>query len=108
MIADHFYDGSMTQAQNLPATTGPTTVSQDVLAATLAALMPLGGGLLLFFGYAWLGPFGVVLGAAGAGGWAYWWYNKHRGFFPKDLRGGSVGGIAALVALVGVLFFIAL
>ncbi|GAB3281574.1 hypothetical protein [Parasphingorhabdus pacifica] len=98
----------MTQPQNAPAKTGPTTVSQDVLAAVLAALMPLGGGLLVFFGYAWLDVFGALLGAGGAGWWAYWWYNKHQTFFPKDLRGSSVGGIAALAALAGVLFFLAL
>ena len=98
----------MTHAQNVPANTGPTTPSQDVLAAALAALMPLGGGFLVFFGYAWIGAFGAILGAAGAGWWAYWWYNKHGAFFPKDLRGGSVGGIAALVALAGLCFFLAL
>ncbi|KAA5826744.1 hypothetical protein ABT337_08450 [Saccharopolyspora hirsuta] len=84
----------------------PTTASQDALAATLAALMPLGGGLLVALGYSWLDIFGLILGAAGAAGWAFWWRNKHQAFFPKDLRGGSVGGIGALVALITVLLFI--
>ncbi|CAM00964.1 hypothetical protein A8924_2049 [Saccharopolyspora erythraea NRRL 2338] len=97
----------MTDAQNLPAA-GPTTVSQDMLAATLAALMPLGGGFLILWGYAWLDIFGAIVGAALAGGWAFWWRNKHRTFFPKDLRGGSVGGVAVLVALFGLFFFLAL
>lgn len=106
-IAD-FYDVRMTQAQNVPATTGPTTVSQDVLAGTLAALMPLGSGFMVFFGYSLMGAFGVILGLGGAAWWAYWWRNKHEAFFPKDLRGGSVGGVAALVALFGLLFFLSL
>ncbi|MER7083399.1 hypothetical protein SAMN05421805_12282 [Saccharopolyspora antimicrobica] len=84
----------------------PTTAAQDALAATLAALMPLGGGLLVALGYAWLDVFGLILGLGGAIGWAFWWRNKHKTFFPKDLRGGSVGGIGALVAVIIVLLFI--
>ncbi|GAA2799302.1 hypothetical protein [Saccharopolyspora taberi] len=97
----------MTEAQKAPAL-GPTSVSQDLLAAALAALMPLGGGFLALWGYAWLGIFGVILGLVAAGGWAFWWRNKHKTFFPKDLRGGSVAGIAVLVALFGLFFFLAL
>lgn len=97
----------MTQLQ--PQSAGqPTTASQDLLAATLGALMALGGGLLVLFGWAWLGPFGVILGIGGAIWWGYWWYQKHQTFFPKDLRGGSVGGIAVLVALLGIFFVLAL
>ena len=97
----------MTDAQNTPAV-GPTTVSQDMLAATLAALMPLGGGFLVLWGYTRLGIFGGILGLVAAGGWAFWWRNKHRTFFPEDLRGRSVGGIAVLVALAGLFFFLSL
>ncbi|GAA0540283.1 hypothetical protein GCM10011581_48720 [Saccharopolyspora subtropica] len=96
----------MTNAHNAPV--GPTTPAQDALAATMAALMPLGGGLLLMLGYAWLGIFGLVLGVAGAAGWAFHWRNKHGAFFPKDLRGGSVGGFGALVAIIGFLLFVSL
>lgn len=103
-----FYDGSMSDLPSVPASAAPTTVRQDLLAAALGALMVLGGGLLLMFGYAWLEEFGVILGAGGAFAWGYWWRNKHEAFFPKDLRAGSVGGTAALVALVGLLFFLAL
>ncbi|MER5394164.1 hypothetical protein [Saccharopolyspora sp. NPDC002686] len=85
----------------------PTTAQQDALAATLAALMPLGGGVLVALFYAWMGAFGVVLGLGLAAGWAFWWRNKHQSFFPKDLRGGSVIGVGALVALVTILLFIA-
>lgn len=84
----------------------PTTAAQDALAATLAALMPLGGGLLVALGYAWLDVFGLILGVGGAIGWAFWWRNKHKTFFPKTLRGGSVGGIGAIVALIIVLLFV--
>ncbi|MEV5535572.1 hypothetical protein AB0L13_01840 [Saccharopolyspora shandongensis] len=98
----------MTHAQNTPVPVGPTTTSQDVLAATLAALLPLGGGMLVMLGYSWLDIFGLILGVAGAAGWGYWWRNKHKSFFPKDLRGGSVGGIGALVAVIGILLFISL
>lgn len=87
---------------------GPTTVSQDFLAAALGALMPLGGGLLVLLLFTWMNAFGVILGLGGAAAWGYWWYNKHQAFFPKDLRGGSVGGIAALVALLAALFFLSL
>jgi hypothetical protein len=92
----------------VPKTPVPTTVSQDALAAALAALMPLGAGLLVVLGYAWIGVFGAILGAIGAVAWAFWWRNKHQAFFPGDLRGGSVGGVAALIALIGLLFVLAL
>lgn len=82
----------------------PTTTSQDLLAAALAALMPLGAGLLMLLGWALLGAFGVILGIGGSFWWGYWWRTKHQAFFPTDLRGGSVGGIAVLVALVGIFF----
>lgn len=98
----------MNEASHTPART-PTTVNQDVLAASLAALMPLGGGLLLVLGYVWVGVFGVILAAAGVGGWAYWWYGKNQQhWFPDDLRGGQVGGIAALVAIITVLLFLSI
>ncbi len=82
----------------------PTTTSQDLLAAALGALMPLGAGLLMLLGWALLGVFGVILGIGGSFWWGYWWRTKHQAFFPTDLRGGSVGGIAVLVALVGIFF----
>jgi hypothetical protein len=98
----------MTHAQNTPVPAGPTTTSQDALAATLAALLPLGGGMLLMLGYAWIGIFGSILGVAAAVGWAFWWRNRHQAFFPKDLRGGSVGRVGVLVAIIGVLLFASL
>ena len=98
----------MSDLPSAPANAVPTTVQQDLLAAGMGALMVLGAGLLMMFGYAWLDVFGVILGAGGAFAWGSWWRNKHEAFFPKDLRGGSVGGTAALVALVGLLFFLAL
>lgn len=82
----------------------PTTTSQDLLAAALGALMPLGAGLLMLLGWALMGVFGVILGIGGSFWWGYWWRNKHGAFFPTDLQGGSVGGIAALVALIGIFF----
>lgn len=107
MIAASLYDGRMTHPENLPVS-GPTTVQQDTLAAALGLLMPLGGGLLVMWGYAWLGVFGGILGAAGVAWWGFWWYGKHKTLFPKDLRGGQVGGVAALAALFGLFFFLAL
>jgi hypothetical protein len=98
----------MTQAHNAPVPVGPTTTSQDALAATLAALLPLGGGMLIMLGYVWIGVFGGILGAAGAAGWAFWWRKKNKAFFPENLRGGSVGGIGALVAVITVLLFISI
>lgn len=98
---------SMTHLRPTPAE-GPTTVSQDLLAAALGALMPLGGGLLVLWLYTLMGIFGGIVGLGGAFAWGYWWHNKHQAFFPKDLRGGSVGGIAALVALLAALFFLSL
>ncbi len=98
----------MTHQNDLPATTGPTTVQQDALAAALGLLMPLGGGLLVMWGYAWLDVFGGIVGVAAVVFWGFWWYGKHQSFFPKDLRGGSVGGIAALTALFGLFFFLSL
>jgi uncharacterized iron-regulated membrane protein len=97
----------MNQTRNVPAT-GPTTVSQDVLAAGLAALMPLGAGFLVMVGYLWVDIFGVILGLVAAAGWAFWWRRKREAFFPKDLRGGSVAGIAVLVAILGVIFALSL
>ncbi len=97
----------MTHSQNVPATTGPTTVSQDLLAAGMGALAVLGAGLLVLFGWAWLGFFGGLLGAGGAFATGAWWRNKHGVLFPKDLSGGAVGGAAALVALLTLFFFMA-
>ncbi|WP_433871981.1 hypothetical protein [Saccharopolyspora sp. CA-218241] len=98
----------MTNAQNAPVPAGPTTTSQDVLAATMAALMPLGAGFTVTLGYLWLDIFGLIVGLGAVAGWAYWWRNKHGAFFPADLRGGSVGGFGALVAVIGLFFLIAL
>lgn len=81
---------------------GPTTRSQDLLAAALAALVVFGSGLLVMFGWAWTGPPGAFLGTAGAVVWLVWWRTQRGAFFPRDLAGGSVGGIAALVAIIGV------
>ncbi|MFC7344132.1 hypothetical protein [Saccharopolyspora griseoalba] len=97
----------MNEASRTPAPRTPTTTNQDVLAAALAALLPLGGGLLLVLGYAWLGWFGVVLAAVGDAGWGYWWYGKNeQRWFPESLRGGQVGGIAVLVAIITLLLFV--
>ena len=90
----------MAADQELPV---PTTVSQDALAAALAALMPLGAGLAVLLGIAWLGPLGGVLGGIGVVWWGFWWHNRHQAFFPEDLRASSVGGVAALVALIAFL-----
>lgn len=86
----------------------PTTVQQDALAAALGLLMPLGGGLLVMWGYSWLGLFGGIVGGAAVVLWLLWWRGKHGAMFPKDLRGGTVGGLAALTALFGVFFFLSL
>ncbi|GAA2339700.1 hypothetical protein GCM10009854_15130 [Saccharopolyspora halophila] len=103
------YDVSMNEASRSSAPPTPTTTNQDVLAASLAALMPLGGGLLLVLGYVWVGAFGAVLAAAGVAGWAYWWYGKNQQrWFPADLRGGQVGGIAVLVAVITLLLFLSI
>ena len=98
----------MSHPDDAPAPTGPTTVQQDLLAAALAGLMPLGDGLLVLIGYVWLDIFGAILGIAGAVAWAVWWRNRRGSFFPKDLTGGSVGGIAALVGLLVVVFALTL
>ena len=99
--------GGMNEASRTPATRMPTTVNQDVLAAALAALIPLGGGLLLVLGYAWMGWFGVVLAAVGDAGWGYWWYGKNdQRWFPAELRGGQVAGITVLVAIITLLLFV--
>jgi hypothetical protein len=103
-----FYAVGMNHVVPNPSETGPTTVSQDLLAAALAALMPLGAGLLIMIGYAWFGAFGVILGAGAAGAWGYWWRTKHGAFFPKDLGGATVGGIAVLVAVLAVVFILIL
>jgi hypothetical protein len=87
---------------------GPTTVSQDLLAAALGALMTLGAGLLVLIGYFWLSAFGAVLGAAGAIAWGVWWRNKHGQFFPKALQGAFVVRIALLVGALTVVFFVSL
>ena len=97
---------AMTDAPNAPI--GPTTVQQDAQAAALAALMPLGGGVLIALGYAWLGAFGAVLAVAGVVWWAFWWRGKHGRFFPKDLRGGSVARLAVFVCVITVMLFASL
>ncbi|MEU6127826.1 hypothetical protein ABZ805_01525 [Saccharopolyspora sp. NPDC047091] len=97
----------MGDQENLPVP-GPTTVQQDTLAAALGLLLPLGGGLLVLWGYAWLGWFGAIVGGAGVAWWGFWWYGKHKTLFPKDLRGGQVGGLAVLTAVFGLFFFLAL
>lgn len=83
---------------------GPTTVSQDLLAATLGALMPLGAGILILIGYSWLNIFGAVLGAAGAVAWFVWWRRQKGRFFPKDLAARTVVRMAILVAVLVVIF----
>jgi hypothetical protein len=88
--------------------TGPTTVSQDMLAATLAGLMPLAVGLLAMIGWLWLGVFGAFLGIGASIGWLYWWRNKHGAFFPKGLRGRSVVGIGVFVAVLILIFAVSL
>lgn len=85
-----------------------TTKSQDLLAGGLAALLVLGAGLLIMLGWAVLGPFGAVLGGFGAVFWGAWWRGKHGAFFPRELAGGSVGGIAALVAITALCLYLAL
>ncbi|MBE9373175.1 hypothetical protein IQ251_01805 [Saccharopolyspora sp. HNM0983] len=92
-----------------PAPSGPTTKSQDVLAGVFAGLLPLGGGLLVLAGWALLqSAFGAILGGIGAIAWAVWWRNKHQSFFPTHLQGGSVGGVAALTVLAGLVFWLSL
>lgn len=91
-----------------PSVSGPTSVSQDFLAMSLAALMPVAGGLLVMIGFLWVSYFGAFLGAAGAVAWGAWWHNKQGSLFPKALQPSSVGGVAALVGLLAVIFAIAL
>lgn len=86
----------------------PTTTEQDLLAAALAALMPLGAGFLVLIAYLWMDVFGVILGLAGVAWWAYWWRKKRGAFFPKDLQGSSVTGMAVFVAVLGLIFALAL
>lgn len=87
---------------------GPTTVSQDLRAAALGALMTLGAGLLVLIGYFWLNVFGAFLGAAGAVAWGVWWRNKHGQFFPRDVQGGTVGRVALLVGALAIVFIASL
>lgn len=70
--------------------------------------MPLGAGFAVLVGYTALTVFGALLGAGGAVWWGYWWYQKHGAFFPRNLRGASVGGIAAIVAALGLLYMLLL
>lgn len=86
----------------------PTTRSQDLLAGGLAALLVFGAGLLVMLGWAVLGGTGAVLGGIAAAIGGFWWRAKHEAFFPRDLSGGGVGGIAALVAIIALCFVIAL
>lgn len=91
------------------ASSGPTTQSQDVLAGVFAAVLPLGGGLLVLAGWAlFQGIFGAILGGIGAFAWAMWWRGKHGVFFPANLQGTAVGGVAALTAFAGLIFFLSL
>lgn len=83
---------------------GPTTASQDLLAAAVGALMPLGAGMLVLIGYFWFSAFGAILGAAGAVALGVWWRNKFGRFFPKDLQGGAVVRLAILVGVLLVIF----
>lgn len=87
---------------------GPTTVSQDLLAAALGALMTLGAGLLVLIGYSWLSAFGAVLGAAGAIAWGAWWRNKYGRFFPKALQSATVVRLALLVGALALVFAVSL
>jgi hypothetical protein len=104
----NFYAVRMNHVVPNPSETGPTTVSQDLLAAALAALMPLGAGILITIGYVWIDTFGVILGAGATVAWGYWWRTKHGAFFPKDLNGATVGRIAVLVAVLAVVFILIL
>lgn len=85
---------------------GPTTVSQDMLAATLGALMPLGAGMLILIGYSWLDIFGAVLGAIGAIAWLVWWRRTKGRFFPRDLAGRTVVRMAILVGVLVLVFVV--
>jgi hypothetical protein len=87
---------------------GPTTVSQDLLAAAVGALMPLGAGILTLIGYLWLSFFGAVLGAAGAVVWFVWWRKKHGRFFPTDLPGSTVVRLALLVGGLALVFAVSM
>jgi hypothetical protein len=98
----------MTQPEQYEDAVGPTTVSQDLLAAAVGALMPLGAGLAIMIGYLWLDVFGAVLGAGAAIGWGVWWYKRRGVLFPKELRGKTVAGVAILVAVLGVVFAVSL
>jgi hypothetical protein len=102
------YDVSMSQPVRNTGETGPTTVSQDLLAAALGGLLPLGAGLLMMIGYLWIDVFGAILGAGAAAAWAFWWRKKHGTFFPKNLDGKSVGGIGVLVAVLALIFAVSL
>jgi hypothetical protein len=83
---------------------GPTTVSQDLLAATLGALMTFGAGLLVLIGYFWLDAFGAVIGAAAAIAGVVWWRRRHGQFFPNGLQGRTVVRFAVLVGVLAVIF----
>lgn len=83
---------------------GPTTVSQDLLAATLGALMTLGAGLLVLIGYLWLSVFGAVLGVAGVVAWGVWWHKRYGQLFPKELTGRTVARLALLIGVLAVIF----
>lgn len=86
----------------------PTTAQQDLLAAVLAALMPIGGGFIVLIGYLWLGAFGVILALAGVGFWVYSWRQRRGQLFPKDLERKTVIGAAVLVGVLGLIFLVAL
>jgi hypothetical protein len=77
----------------------------DFRVAVLGTLMPLGLGMAVLVGYAWLEFFGAILAIGGAVWWAVWWRRKHGKFFPRDVQGGP---FILTIVLTVILFIIAL
>lgn len=88
--------------------TGPTTTQQDLLAGALAALAVFGAGLLVMLGWAWLGVLGALLGGLAAVLVGNSWRKQRDALLPRDITGGTVGGLAAIDAIIGVLLVLAL
>lgn len=87
---------------------GPTTRQQDLLAAALAALGVFGAGLLVMLGWSWMGVLGGLIGGFVAFLVANRWYNEHGTVFPRDLAASTVGGLAVIDAIIGVLLVLTL